>query len=176
MSSGRAFLRRVFIDEEARLRVGWRLVLHTLVMLLGYAIGWAWMWATPGPWSFVTGVMVQTMWVVLATWLFARKVDRRTPASRGFESKHMLVDSLAGAALGCVLIGSVGLIEGRLHWASYVPVVLSREGVLSLVRAVLLFVCVAISEETWFRGYQLTNIVRRVQSGASSARTRSRSS
>lgn len=158
MSPTRPLWRRLLLDDEGRLRVALRLVGHALVVLLGYLLGWLWMWASPGPWSFVTGVMMQTMWVVLATWAFARLVDKRPPATLGFRRTHALRDGIAGAALGFVLIGSIGVVEGRLAWAAYESVVLNAAGAMALLRAVILFVCVAISEETWFRGYQLSNL------------------
>ena len=150
--------RRLALDDAGRLRVAIRLVLHTLVVLVGYVLGWLWMRVTPGGWSFVSGVMIQTMWVVLSTWAFARWVDKRPPSAMGFRLEHLLRDGLAGALLGVVLIASISLVEGSLAWASYARVAMTHEGSLAIVRAVLLFLCVAIAEETWFRGYQLTNI------------------
>lgn len=150
--------RRVALDEAGRLRVAIRLVLHSVVVLIGYGLGWLWMRATSGPWAFVTGVMVQTSWLVLSTWGFARWVDKRAPSELGFRRDHALRDGLAGALLGLVLIVSVACVEGSFSWASYVRIAMTREGQLAMVRAVILFVLVAIAEETWFRGYQLTNI------------------
>ena len=151
-------LRRWLRDEEGRLRVALRLTVHTLVVLVGYALGWLWMWATGGGWSLATGVAIQATWVVLATWLFSRKLDRRTPASRGFRGEHALRDGLAGALLGVALIGTAALVEGLLGWATYEPVALTPEAALAIARAAVIFVCVAVAEESWFRGYQLSNI------------------
>ena len=150
--------RRLALDESGRLRVAIRLVLHTLVVLIGYALGWLWMRVTPGAWSLVTGVMIQTTWLVLSTWGFSRWVDKRPPSELGFRRDHLLRDGVAGALLGFVLIASVAVIEGSFSWASYVRVAMTTEGQFAIARAVVLFVCVAIAEETWFRGYQLKNI------------------
>ena len=150
--------RRLALDESGRLRVAIRLVLHTLVVLVGQGLGWLWMRVTPGAWSFLTGVMIQTTWLVLSTLAFARWVDKRPRTELGFRRDHMFRDGVAGSLLGVVLIAFIALIEGSFSWSSYVRVALTTEGQLAITRAVLLFVCVAISEETWFRGYQLTNI------------------
>ncbi|MGH3145214.1 MAG: lysostaphin resistance A-like protein [Rubrobacter sp.] len=99
---------------------------------------------------------------VLSVWLAGRFLDRRPLPAFGFRlGAGWWLDLLFGMALGAVLITTVFLVELGLGWVE-VTSVFETDGVgapfaISILLPATTFVCVGISEETVFRGYQLKN-------------------
>jgi len=97
---------------------------------------------------------------VLSVWLAGRYIDRRPFSAFGFRlGAGWWLDLLFGMILGALLITTIFVVELGLGW---VEVTGSFETpgapfAVSILFPAALFVCVGISEETVFRGYQLKN-------------------
>jgi CAAX protease family protein len=99
---------------------------------------------------------------VLSVWLAVRFLDRRPFRDLGFRlNRGWWLDLAFGMALGAVLMTVIFLVESALGWIS-VAGAFETPGTgapfaLAILLPVVAFVCVGISEETAFRGYQLRN-------------------
>jgi len=155
-----AWLRWIFVEPgRGRPRVVVRLVLHAVAVLLGYVAGGTLVWLAGGAgWARAIAIVLQTVVVLTASWAAARRLDRRSPLElTGRLDRSALLELAVGTLLGLALIGAVGGIEIAAGLARYRLV----EGTPSITRvssAILFFVAIAIDEEIWFRGYQLTNV------------------
>jgi uncharacterized protein len=99
---------------------------------------------------------------VLSVWLAGRFLDRRSFSDFGFHlGGGWALDLLFGMALGGLLISVVFFAELELGWVEIVGAfeTLGTGGpfALSLLLPVAMYLCIGISEETVFRGYQLKN-------------------
>jgi uncharacterized protein len=107
--------------------------------------------------SGVTGLVV----AILTVWLAGRFLDKRPFSAFGFRlGAGWWLDLLFGMVLGALLMTAVFLIELGLGWVEVKGSFETNGGapfVISILIPVVTFVCVGISEETVFRGYQLKN-------------------
>jgi uncharacterized protein len=99
---------------------------------------------------------------MLSVWLAGRFLDRRPFADFGFHlGAGWGLDLLFGMALGALLISTIFFVELGLGWVEVVGSfeTLGTNGtfLLSLLLPIVLYLCVGISEEMVFRGYQLKN-------------------
>jgi uncharacterized protein len=98
---------------------------------------------------------------ILTVWLAGRFLDRRPFSTFGFRlGAGWWLDLLFGMVLGALLITAVFLIELRLGWVRVTGAFETHGSaplVISMLFPVVTFLCVGISEETVFRGYQLKN-------------------
>lgn len=99
---------------------------------------------------------------VLSVWLAGRFLDRRSFSAFGFRlGSGWWFDLLFGMVLGGVLITTVFLVEMRLGWVEVTSTFETNGGIAPFAISILFpaatFVCVGVSEETVFRGYQLKN-------------------
>jgi len=94
-------------------------------------------------------------------WLAGRFLDRRPFSAFGFRlSVGWWLDLLFGMVLGALLMTAVFLVELGLGWVEVTGSFEAQGGapfVISMLFPVVTFLCVGISEETVFRGYQLKN-------------------
>jgi uncharacterized protein len=107
--------------------------------------------------SSVAGLVV----AILTVWLAGRFLDRRPFSAFGFRlGAGWWLDLLFGMVLGALLMTVVFLMELGLGWVEVTGSLETHGGapfVISILFPVATFVCVGISEETVFRGYQLKN-------------------
>lgn len=99
---------------------------------------------------------------VLTVWLAGRFLDRRSFSDFGFHpGAGWWLDLFFGMVLGALLISAIFLVELGLGWVEIVGALETFGSGAPFAFAVLLpvvmFLCVGISEETVFRGYQLKN-------------------
>jgi membrane protease YdiL (CAAX protease family) len=160
--SKRSLLARVFLSpDEPRLRAGWRLLLHFLLLIL---ITIALLSISLLITSFSNlDLVVLLVAVSLATWIARRFFDRRSFRSLGFKiTRHALLDMAFGFALPAMMMGLIYLCEwsmGWLHfegwaWATVPPGTVLTE----LLVALAIFIAVGYYEELFSRGYQLQNL------------------
>ena len=98
----------------------------------------------------------------LSVWLAGRFLDRRSFSDFGFHlGGGWWLDLLFGIALGALLMSIIFFVELGLGWVEVVGAfeTLGTSGpfALSLLFPVAMYLCVSLSEETVFRGYQLKN-------------------
>jgi membrane protease YdiL (CAAX protease family) len=98
---------------------------------------------------------------ILTVWLAGRFLDRRPFSEFGFRlGAGWWLDLLFGMVLGALLMTAFFLIELGLGWVEVTGSFETQGGapfVVSMLIPVVMFICVGISEETVFRGYQLKN-------------------
>jgi uncharacterized protein len=107
--------------------------------------------------SGVAGLAV----AILTVWLSGRFLDRRSFCAFGFHlGAGWWLDLLFGMVLGALLMTVVFLMELGLGWVEVTGAFETHGGapfVISILFPVVTFLCVGVSEETVFRGYQLKN-------------------
>jgi membrane protease YdiL (CAAX protease family) len=99
---------------------------------------------------------------VLTVWLAGRFLDRRPFSEFGFRlGAGWWLDLLFGLVLGALLMTIIFLVELGLGWVKVTSAFENHLGgpfVVSLLVPAARFICVGISEEMVFRGYQLKNV------------------
>ncbi len=176
----RSLLARIFISSgEPRLRAGWRLLIHTiLLVIIGVAI------VVPlgiiayllGAVDTTTGsidldqsilqimsAVVEVVVITAATWPARRFLDRRTFTSLGFRvNRHTIPDLLFGIALGSLLMALIYAFESLMGWLRFenwaweiAPV---NQVLIGLLSALILYLAVGYAEELLSRGYHLQNL------------------
>ncbi len=160
-------LRSVFLtnDSPPRWRLGWRLLFHTLLMLVlnvlldGVVLLLALRW--PGLASLGEIGVVGAVAMTLATALACRWWCRRSWVTLGLQwNKTAWRDFLAGVgiAAGAQTLIVLGLVALGMAKVSF-PVGLTVGKVAStLASTTVLWAAVAWQEELWMRGYWLQNI------------------
>ncbi|HEY6711171.1 MAG TPA: type II CAAX endopeptidase family protein [Rubrobacter sp.] len=108
----------------------------------------------------VSGI-VGLLAALLTVWLAGRFLDRRSFSEFGFRlGAGWWLDLVVGMVLGALLMTAVFLIELGLGWVEVTGSFETQGGapfIISLLFPAAAFVCVGVSEETVFRGYQLKN-------------------
>lgn len=151
--------------SQRRLRAGWRLLLHLLLLIaIGAPLAFVFRRVaeyfpiSEGPAAELTGALLQTLALLSSIWLAGRLLDRRPMSGFGFcGGPRFWRDLLIGAAIGAglqVLIAATFLAAG---WAT-----MQRPPALHALSAVavaaLLHAGVSLSEEALVRGYWLRNL------------------
>jgi membrane protease YdiL (CAAX protease family) len=174
-SHPQSIFRRIFLSpDEARLRSGWRLLLHFMLLgicLLVFSLPVAVLMpnrsANP---SFPDDALVVLAEVLtlaafaLATWIARRWLDHRSMRSLGFQAgPHLLPDLLVGIAIPGLLMAAIYTFESATGWLQFeawgwqtAPASAILRG---LVAYLLVFTMTAFGEELISRGYQLQNLV-----------------
>lgn len=184
----RGFLAKVFVQpEEPRPRAGWRLLLHTIglmVVFLGlmFAITLvvisARLVVTVGPRDPAQiaqdaealartplvmggGALLTTLVITIVTWVARKFLDRRTFVSLGLKlNLQAIPDLFFGIALGGLLMALIYAFEWAMGWLTF-------EGwgweaspgwVGQFLLALLLYLNVGYYEELLSRGYHLQNL------------------
>jgi uncharacterized protein len=173
----------LFIDRSTgRLRALWRLaiqylIFRLLVLLFFNLLVVAWLLASSGGQvssggldalvvpdspalplvSGVAGLVV----AILTVWLAGRFLDRRSFSAFGFHlGAGWWLDLLFGLVLGALLMTVVFLVELGLGWVEVTGSFEAQGGapfLISMLFPIVTFLCVGVSEETVFRGYQVKN-------------------
>jgi len=172
-----------FVEEgKGRLRALWRLAIQfwaywVLVQLVFSLVVVAWLLAGSGGRTasggldtsalsgspavpLVSGVAGLVV-AILTVWLAGRSLDRRPFSEFGFRlGAGWWLDLLFGIVLGALLMTAVFLVELGLGWVEVTGSFETQGGapfVISILFPAATFLCVGVSEETVFRGYQLKN-------------------
>ena len=158
---------------ESRLRSGWRLILHFLLLpatLLVVSLPGAlflvlWPLTTlPSEESQILLAEILTLVAfTFATWLARRLLDRRSFRSLGFElNRHVLADLAFGFFVPGVLMGGIYAFESAVGWLDFEgwawQAFPAEVVVRDLVAYLLVFVLAGFEEELISRGYQLQNL------------------
>ncbi len=168
----RNILEKVFFSpDERRLRAGWRLLLHTvLIFLIIYAIASIIYFAptvlqteiNPDIVS-LANTLIALVVITGATFLARRFFDRRSIVSLGLKpTRQAVYDVLAGIVITFFMMGLVYLIEVVLGWTTFEGFSWQTDSgatvVGSLLFWLLVFLIVGWYEELLSRGYHLQNI------------------
>ena len=167
----RSTLAAIFLSpDEPRLRAGWRLLIHTLLMVVVTAIVIFGYILTPGLPNLTASTEpylatgIQLLVITLTTWIARRYVDRRSFRSLGFDiDKHTLTDLAFGFCLPALMMGLIFAFEWGMGW-------LQIEGwmwnaappasvFVGLLGGLATFIAVGYYEELLFRGYYLQNMI-----------------
>ena len=151
--------------EHKRLRTFWRLLIffcvYILIMLLSSFLS---VIALPANASFyLVPTVVEFLIVCILFYLGGKLLDRRSFSEFGFHINcRWLKDFLFGLGLGTVLMAAIFTIELSLGWIQIKGFFRSFQSeeifYLSLVKTLLLFICVGFCEEMLMRGYLLRNL------------------
>lgn len=154
---------------EPRLRAGWRLLLHLL--LLGVVSSFLILISFSLPLSTGTAnldisiftLILELVSILSVTWIARRFLDRRSFRSLGFEiTPRSWIDLAVGFAIPGLLMGAIFITELALGWTEFERWVWQElpiaDVVLGLLSGLLAFVFVGISEEVLSRGYHLQNL------------------
>jgi len=175
-----------FLEEGTRRpRALWRLLLQYWVykvaaLLFINLLAVAWLLACPGrkigspgelgasvlagsPALPLIGATATLMGVLLSVWLAGRFLDRRSFADFGFHlSGGWWLDLFFGMALGALLMTVIFLVELGFGWitvtGAFRTLVPGTPFALATLLPATIFMCVGVTEETLFRGYQLRNV------------------
>jgi membrane protease YdiL (CAAX protease family) len=181
VQSERGLLAQIFISpEEPRLRAGWRLLVHTIllivaliavtliVVVLGLILTGGDTIALQrfdpeGTGVMLAGIVFEVLIFTAVTWVARRFLDRRSFVSLGLHpDRNSLLDVLFGIAVGAVLMGLIYAFESAAGWLTFeawawdefaTSTVLTR-----LLAALLLYLGVGYSEELLSRGYHLQTL------------------
>lgn len=179
-------LRLFWNHDEGRLRAGWRLALHLLVLLIliaalgtlvigvaGLALGPGAIELDPEVLAAPGGLLTQFPLVdilsnlsvlaamALSIWFAGRFFDKRPFSSFGLRlNRRWWADFAFGLALGGVLMAAIFLVQMGAGWITITGTFYSPVGSFAtgITTALILFVAVGIQEELLSRGYHLRNI------------------
>ena len=170
-SSSPSFRVRLFFSpHESRLRAGWRLAGHfvlllSLYLLFGVAIsGWVDFTSITLEKLLLLRVAVEFPAVTLSVYLARRWFDRRSFVSLGLQWRGQAVRELGfGFALAGLMMGLIFLLEWAMGWMQFQGYFWEEASALRMVQPTLiafaLFVLVGWQEELICRGYYLQNLV-----------------
>ena len=172
-------MRQLFVNEEARLRAGWRLLSQFLlynaaVSLLGLVA----LAATSGlptggaPSPYSPALLYAGVALVAAgsVWACGRFLDRRPFSGFGLRLDRAWWSELGfGLLLGALLMTGIFLVQLAAGWVSVTGSFRAADGGAffpAILAPVVLFVCVGFYEELVSRGYQLTNLAEGLNNAA----------
>ncbi len=149
--------------SQHRLRAGWRLLLHFVLIVLitlGRDVFAQRFGSTPLP---TTLAFVAYLAAGLGlTWWIARHIDRRSFAAFGLHlDRTWWLDVGFGLSLGALLMTGIFLSMKAAGWVAVDGFASTNAGVpfiIAFLLKVVAFSAVAINEELAFRGYQLKNL------------------
>jgi uncharacterized protein len=174
----RSFLRRIFISpDEPRLRAGWRLLIHTILLIIsllifsnifgviGYLTNTVDLQAVASGQDLGLTILTLATPVAftLATWIARRFLDRRSFVSLGFRlDRHVGLDLAFGFLLPAVLFGLIYAFEAGMGWLTFQGTALQNGSwggaFWGLLAGLVLFIIVGYQEELLSRGYHLQNL------------------
>ncbi len=163
---------RILRAPDGRLRSGWRLGIHLLLLAAFYvlSIPLALLASTLGQFGaeelesqLMLLVIISAMVVTAATWIARRYLDRSSFVSLGFaRDRHVIPDLLFGFALTAVLMGLIFALFWGLGWLRFEGFAWGIDpwgAVLGQTLGWLIaYIFVGYYEELFSRGYQLQNL------------------
>lgn len=164
----RSFFKNIFINDEPRLRSGWRLLLQTLLIfvlsiLFGLPLGVLDIFL-PG---IVNNLLVQQLlnvFIMTGSVFIARRwLDRRSFVSLGLKpNRRALTDLLIGILITLPMMGFIFVIEWATGWLTFEGFAWQIDPISMVIKEILvifiIFVMVGWSEELLSRGYHLQNL------------------
>ncbi len=165
-----------FSGQEPRLRAGWRLLLHIMLLLFisgCLAIMAAMVLLASGsisvllaelePVHFLLGAFLETIAITASVFLARRFLDKRSIESLGLQlSTKTLVDILTGIGITFVQMSFIYFAMHALGWITFEGFAWEFDPINTVIGNVLIFfvvfVCVAWNEELLSRGYHLQTI------------------
>lgn len=160
------FLRRIFISpDEARLRAGWRLLVHLLLIVMLSAII-AIPLLTLASLSPILAFIADERFIVLlgitlSTWLARRWLDKRSFVSLGLHwNSEASRDLLVGIVIPALMMGLIFLAEWAFGWLEFSAFVwqLNPGQGIAIGYWAAAFLMVGFYEELLSRGYWLQNM------------------
>jgi membrane protease YdiL (CAAX protease family) len=161
-------LRELFVNEEDRLRAGWRLLFQFLlnnagISLLGFVVlaaaGLPGAAGRPPPYLLYAGAALVA---AASVWFCGRSLDGRPFSGFGLRlDRAWWSDFGFGLLLGAALMTGVFLLQLAAGWVTVTGSLVTTGGgafLPAILAPVVLFFCVGFYEELVSRGYQLTNL------------------
>jgi uncharacterized protein len=163
------FVKAIFWSSgEKRLRAGWRILAHLLVLLLLFMLSSFNLMPSGLPQNRlvdfilkVIGENLSWMIIVLSLLIAGKFLDRRPFKSYGFAlDRAWWLDMGFGLALGALLMAVIFGVEYALGWVTVTPTLEPSQPLFweDIFFYLLLFISVGIQEEVMSRGYWLRNI------------------
>ncbi len=167
----RSILARIFLSpQEPRLRAGWRLLIHTILLLilfmvfgtiisiLGIFLG---QFLQRG--AFILGQIAELIAVTGSVYIARRWLDRRSFESLGLKlDGRALLDVLAGIGITFVQMGFIYVVMLGFGWLTFQGFAWQFDPIPAVITGVLIFfiafLLVGWNEELLFRGYHLQTI------------------
>ena len=164
----RGCLAQIFLSPgDRRLRSGWRLLIHSLLLLiitLPLELATLFIPGTSAGLPFdLLSPLPSLLGITVATILARYMLDRRSFSSLGFKMDNRVVpDLLFGIVLSGLMMGMIFVAEWSLNWVTLSGTALDRFSMPTVIRltfeALWLYLCVGFSEELLSRGYHLQNL------------------
>ncbi len=166
-------MRRLFLNEEVRLRAGWRLLVQLLLYTIGVSLFGSFTLAAlaglspgvrtdPSPYLSVLFYAGAALVATASVWACGRSLDGRPFSGFGLRLDRAWWSDLGfGLLLGALLMTGIFLVQLAAGWASVTGTFVGVEGGAffpAILAPAALFVCVGFYEELVSRGYQLTNL------------------
>jgi membrane protease YdiL (CAAX protease family) len=166
----------LFISRgEPRLRAGWRLIIHGLLLIfltmimafvifIGLAIFGVQISATVEGLPKYAEILISLPSILMATFIARVVLDHRSIQSMGFNvNRRMFLDLVVGFFIPMLLMGLIFLTEWGVGWlriegASW-QATPRADWVSGLVGRLGYFIIIGFQEELIFRGYQLQNLI-----------------
>jgi membrane protease YdiL (CAAX protease family) len=165
-----------FYGQEPRLRAGWRLLLHILLLLLISAclaiLATMFLLATGSisvllaelePIYLLLGAFLETVAITASIFLARRYLDKRSIESLGLKlNRQTILDLLAGIGITLVQMGLIYLLMSWLGWITFEGFAWEFDALSLVIKNTLIFfamfVLVGWHEELLSRGYHLQTI------------------
>lgn len=162
----RSFLARVFLSpNEPRLRAGWRLLLHTILLfILAAVIGiFAGFLGLSGGAVSIFDQIFNFILITASVYIARRWLDKRSFESLGLKlSRQTLVDILAGIGITFIQMGFIYVLMLGLGWLTFEGFAWEFDPMSTVLSNTLLFLVIFIfvgwNEELLSRGYHLQTI------------------
>ncbi len=155
----------LFISEhEKRLRTGWRLVLHFVLLVLASGLFSLAILPIARPVSGDSKIVIAQvagfLGVIVSVYIARRFLDKRTFSSLGLKlSRQSGLDLLFGFLSGGIIMFLLFVIEWAAGWLKAPSFIGWKPGVASsLIMAAFYYVMIGIQEEILARGYWLQNL------------------
>lgn len=168
------FVRYFIAPDEHRLRAGWRLLVHTtlllfLLMLIGSIIAIGMLLFGLQIEDILEGasplleIILTLPAYTLATFIARRVIDRRSFTSLGFDiDPQTIKDLLIGFAIPGLLMGGIFLFEWSVGWLNVIDFAWEvgplSDWLSDLFIWFIVYIVVGFQEELFSRGYHLQNI------------------
>ena len=174
-------MRRLFLNEEVRLRAGWRLLFQFSLGYAGVALfsvaltaamsGLAPGAAENGPSPYMLTAIYAAIALIStgSVYVSGRFLDKRPFSGFGLRlDRAWWSDLLFGLLLGAFLMSGIFLIQLAAGWVTVTGSFVALEGGAffpAILAPIVLFVFVGFYEELVCRGYQLTNLAEGLDGG-----------
>jgi membrane protease YdiL (CAAX protease family) len=170
-----------FSPEERRLHAGWRLLLHTMLLVLIFAClatlaavfllasgliadpRLSVLLAELDPIYLLLGAFAETVVITATIFLVRRYLDKRSIESLGLKlNKQTAIDVLTGIGITLVQMGSIDLVMSWLGWITFEGFAWEFDPIGLVIKNTLIFFAIFVfvgwHEELLSRGYHLQTI------------------